>query len=150
MPGDGSRPGWAQRPTVGPAPLGAGHAARARGERGQSTVELALVLPVVLALAFALIQVGLVVRDHVLVVHAAREGARAAAVSPSPDAARHAAEQGSGLDGDRLQVSTRGRGEPGSRVEVTVIYRSVTDLPLVGPLLGDVTLTASATMRVER
>jgi hypothetical protein len=43
-----------------------------------------------------------------------------------------------------------GRGGPGSRVEVQVRYRSATDLPLVGPLVGDVELSGSASMRVER
>jgi hypothetical protein len=34
-------------------------------------------------------------------------------------------------------------------VTVTVSYRAPTTMPLVGPLLGDVALTGSATMRVE-
>jgi len=123
---------------------------RARADRGQSTVELALVLPLVALLAFALVQVGLVVRDQVLVVHAAREGARAAAVSPLPGAASGAAEANSGLAPDRLRVTTRGRSGVGSQVTVTVVYRSATDLPLVGAFLPDFDLTAEATMRVEQ
>jgi Flp pilus assembly protein TadG len=44
---------------------------------GQATVEFALLLPVLVLAAVAIIQVGLVVRDFVSVVHAAREAARA-------------------------------------------------------------------------
>ena len=51
---------------------------RATGERGQATVEFALVLPVLVFSAIAILQVELVVRDYVAVVHAAREAARAA------------------------------------------------------------------------
>jgi hypothetical protein len=43
-----------------------------------------------------------------------------------------------------------GRGEAGSRVRVVVSYTLPTRLPFVGRALDDVTLTASATMRVER
>lgn len=119
-------------------------------DRGQAAVELALVLPLVAALALALLQVALVVRDQVLVVHAAREGARAAAVSDDPGAAQAAALAGARLIPDRVVVEASGRGEAGSRVRVLVRYVSVTDLPLVGPLLGDVDLSGSASMRVER
>lgn len=119
-------------------------------DRGQAAVELALVLPLVAALALTLLQVALVVRDQVLVVHAAREGARAAAVSDDSGAARAAALAGAGLAPDRVVVEASGRGAAGSRVRVLVRYVSVTDLPLVGPLVGNVELSGSASMRVER
>jgi hypothetical protein len=121
-----------------------------RLDRGQSTVELALVLPVVLTLALALVQVGLVVRDQVRVTHAAREGARAAAVSADPGAPRQAVDRNVGLAADRLEVSSRGRGAAGSHVTVSVRYLAATDLPLVGALLPDLELSAAATMRVEQ
>jgi Flp pilus assembly protein TadG len=124
-------------------------AARAQGQRGQSTVELALVLPVVVVLLLAVLQVGLIGRDVLLVTHAAREAARAAATDPSPDAARDAAAASTGLPSRDLRVTATGRGRPGSRVTVTVEYRARTAVPLVGALVGDRTLSATATMRVE-
>lgn len=118
-------------------------------QRGQSTVELALLLPVVVVLLLAVLQVGLVARDLVLVTHAAREAARAAATDPSVDAARTAALDASGLPAGSVTVTASPRGAPGSRVRVTVAYRARTAVPLVGALVGDRTLRASATMRVE-
>jgi Flp pilus assembly protein TadG len=115
-------------------------------ETGQAAVELALALPLVALLLLAIVQVGLVVRDEVLTVHAAREAARAAAVDPSPAGARAAALAGSGLRADRLTVRI-GRGDQSSAV---VTYRSPTDLPLVGPLVPDLSLRAKAAMRTER
>lgn len=124
-------------------------ASRGDGQRGQASVELALLLPVVLLLLLAVIQVGLVARDVVLVTHASREAARAAAVDGDPGAARRAALGSSGLDGDRLRTEVTGRQGPGSRVRVELIYRIPTVVPLVGALVGDHTVRTSASMRVE-
>ena len=122
---------------------------RGRGERGQATVEAALVLPLVATMLLAVVQVGLLIRAHVMVTHAAREAARAAAVDADGDAPVFAAQAASTLDPDRMTVHVRGRAGAGSRVEVEVEYQAPTDVPLVGSLLGDVTLRATATMRVE-
>lgn len=120
-----------------------------RGERGQAAVELALALPLLALLALSLLQVVLVARDQVLLTHAAREAAREAAVAADPGAARRGALSGARLHPERLTVDADGRGGIGSRVTVTLRYRSPTDVPVVGRLVGDVRLTASVTMRVE-
>jgi TadE-like protein len=119
-------------------------------DAGQTTVEFALVLPLVALVLLALVQTVVVARDQLLVVHAAREAARAAAVDPASGAALQAAELSGPLDPGRLDVDVSGRGPPGSRVRTVVRYREPTDLPIVGRLIGDVTLRAEATMRVER
>jgi hypothetical protein len=95
------------------------------------------------------LQVGLVARDVVLVTHASREAARAAAVDPAPGAAARAARASSGLDPARLTVRATGRHGAGSRVRVEVAYRVRTAVPIVGALVGDHTVRSSATMRVE-
>jgi Flp pilus assembly protein TadG len=123
---------------------------REREDGGQASVELALVLPLVLLLLLVVVQLGLLVRDQILVVHAAREAAREAAVEPAPEAPRRAALASSALADSRLTVTSTGRGGPGSRVRVEVAYRAPTAVPLFGAALGDLTLRASATMRVER
>jgi hypothetical protein len=120
-----------------------------RGCKGQAAVELALVLPVLAVLLLAVVQVALVVRDQVLVVHAAREGARAAAVDPSPAAARRAAAGAGPLEPARIDVRLGGGRREGEPVQVSVAYRSPTVVPLVGPLLPDVSLHGRASMRVE-
>lgn len=113
------------------------------GARGQATLELALVLPLVLAIALLVVQMGLVVRDQQLVVNAAREGARSAATDPTLAAARQAAVNSGDLDGDRLTVALT---TDATTVTVTATYRSTTEVPLIGPLVGDVTMTESVTM----
>jgi Flp pilus assembly protein TadG len=115
--------------------------------RGQATVELALVLPVVIMLLLAVVQVALVARAQVLVAGAARDAARAAAVAGDPDAARRAALDGSGLDPARLTVEV----EIGDDVvRATVRYRDDTSVPLVGAVVGDVTLQSTVVMQREQ
>jgi Flp pilus assembly protein TadG len=120
-----------------------------RREGGQATVEVALLLPLLALLLLAVVQVGLVVRDQVLVTHAAREAARAAAVDPQAAVAREGAVTAARLDPVRLSVELSGSTEPGGRLTVTVRYRAATTVPLAGALLADRTLVAEATMRVE-
>jgi len=117
-------------------------------DEGQAATELALVLPLLMLLALLLVQVTLVARDQILVVHAAREAAREAAVDPRPASIRKAAIRASGLKvgGLRTELSSEGGS---SIVTVRVEYRSPTDVVLVGPLLPDIVVGAKAAMRSE-
>ena len=112
-------------------------------------MEVALALPVVVLALLLVIQVALVARAQVVVTNAAREGARAAAVDPDSGAALAAVRAASDLDPSRLTVHVSPRGEIGSNVTVTVSYRVPTEVALVGPLVGEPTLEAAVTMRVE-
>ena len=115
-------------------------------EQGQAAVELALAFPIVMVLLLALVQVTLVVRDQVAVIHAAREGARAAATTGATAGdGVAAARQATALESGRLSVEVT----IGAEVQATVRYRSPTAVPLVGHLLGDVTVRATAVMRAE-
>jgi hypothetical protein len=118
-------------------------------DRGQAAVELALALPLVLLVLLLVVQVGLVVRDQLLVVHAAREAARAAAVGAPDDQVRVAADHAGPLDVARLRVVVERHGAAGTDVDVVVTYRCVTDVPLVGPLVPDLDLRAEVVMRQE-
>jgi Flp pilus assembly protein TadG len=118
--------------------------------RGQATVELVVVLPVVVAITLVVVQVAVVARRSVLVAHAAREAARAAAVEPDPAtaraSAREAAVSSSGLDPTRVQVEIT---VDARDVVVVVRYDDPTDVALLGRLVGPVRLQERATMRRE-
>ncbi len=121
--------------------------ARRRGDEGQAAVELALALPLVFVVLLGVVQVLVVGRDQIAVIHAAREGARAAAVAADPvGEGTAAATAATGLDAGRLSVAVA---DGGQSVTVTVRYEVPTDVPLVGALVGDVTVTGTATMRTE-
>jgi len=109
-------------------------------------VEFAFVLPLLVLAALAIVQVALVVRDQLVVVHAALEAARAASVDRDPASAVRAAHRT--LPGATVEVGSRPK--VGDEIRVTVHYTSVTDLPLVGVLFPDPDLHATSVMRVER
>jgi Flp pilus assembly protein TadG len=116
-------------------------------EMGQSTVEFALVLPVVLILILGLLQVAVLARDQIMVMGAAREGVREAIVTPDQGAINSAAR--SAAPGLNLDVKvTRGteRGDP-AKVNVSA---PPAKLPIVGEIVGNLNLKASATMRMEK
>ncbi|MGB5756515.1 MAG: TadE/TadG family type IV pilus assembly protein [Acidimicrobiales bacterium] len=117
---------------------------------GQSTAELAILLPVLMILTLTVVQVGLVARDVVVVHHAAREAARAVAIEPVVEEAVAGAERASSaLDPDRLAVGLRGGRSTGDLLTVEVDYRAPTDVPVVGSLIGDIGVSAKAVVRVE-
>ena len=60
-------------------------------DRGSAVVEFALVVPLVLLLLLGVVEVALVARGQLMVISAAREGARQAAASLGPSAAVRAA-----------------------------------------------------------
>lgn len=122
---------------------------RIPSERGQSTVEFALCLPLVAVLVALVLQVGVVAVDMGRLWHAAREAARVAAVTGDREAIRRAAET-AGVDLQRLSVDPVGPDRAqGAPVTVDVRHDPAASIPLVGRLLDGVSLTASATMRIE-
>jgi Flp pilus assembly protein TadG len=121
---------------------------RTRRERegGTAAVEFALVLPLVLIVALALVQTGLLLRDRLLVETAARAGARAAAVQDDPVAIRAAALAAApSLDAASLDLSVERRGARGEPVTVAVGYRSAIRVPFVGWLFGAAVAMSTAT-----
>jgi hypothetical protein len=118
---------------------------------GSAAVELALVLPLVLMMVLALLQVGLLAKDSLVVVQAAREGAREAAVTSDSERVRQAALRGGGgLAEERTEVEVERTGEMGDPVTVRVRYRSAMVVPFVEWLFPDEVLIGSAaTMRQE-
>ena len=59
-------------------------------ERGSAAVEFALLLPIVLLLLLAFVQVGVLARDPLVLTQASRAGAREAAVQASSEAVEDA------------------------------------------------------------
>lgn len=116
-----------------------------RNDRGQAAVELALCLPLLFMFLLGIVQLIVVVRDQLAVELAAREAARAASVAaPSAPSAEEAASRAVALR--PMAVATE---SSSGTVTVTVSHVTHTDVPLIGALIPDITITARATMALE-
>jgi Flp pilus assembly protein TadG len=135
--------------------------ARARETRGQSTVELALVLPLLALVLFACLKIGLGFFSYEQVASAANAGARAAAVNHGGDpsaAARAAARSMSptlGLTDSQITVSyVSTASPPGTAWSYPGNVTVTIDYPLTFSILSQLPQTfdlqASTTKRLER
>ena len=119
-------------------------------EHGQATVEFVLCLPIAALVLGMLIEIGLLVGDHVRLWHAARESARVAIVDSDPEEIRDAGERG-GLSPLAVEVdpefADRSIGKP---LTVTLTYRPEGRIPLLGDLIAGRPMSSSATMRIEQ
>lgn len=116
------------------------------------SVEFAAVLPLAVVSLLLIVQIALVVSEQLVVQHAAREGAREAAVSNDDARAREAALRAGALDEERADIEISPVDRPvGSPVRVTIRYRVPLVVPYVSRFLPtETTLTATADYRVER
>jgi len=133
-----------------------------RLNKGQSLVELALLLPVFLILAVVTIDLGRGVYYYSVIFNAAREGARFGIVHQQPyntiplnsvgiEAAARAKTVG--LDQDNLSVPTIEI--DGDMLQVTVTYRFELITKVIGKFVtackcGHIDLSSSSTMLIER
>ena len=118
-------------------------------DRGSAVVEFALVLPLVLAVLAASVEVVVLGRAQIELVQAAREGAREAAVAPDPARAVAAVRAALGPElGRRAVVAVSRPVTVGGRATVTIRLRH----RMAGALAGGfaVELRARAVTRVER
>ncbi|MCY3850385.1 MAG: pilus assembly protein [Acidimicrobiaceae bacterium] len=120
---------------------------RRLGSRGQATVEFALLLPVAVVALLVIAQIGLVVRARVMLTHAAREGARVAAVGGSDTEVKAVVIDSGALDPAQVTVAvTRGA----TTVTVLVVYVMRTNVSVVGAMLNDPQMSSVATMYREQ
>lgn len=116
-------------------------------ERGQASVELAVILPVVVVLLLVVVQAGVLVRDRLAAVSAARVAARAVIVDPQPAAARAALADAGGRAA-QAQVRVSGERRAGG-LAVVAVRLEPTRLPIVGRAIGGVTIEEELTVLVE-
>ena len=119
---------------------------RARPDLGAAAVELALVVTLLSALLFGIMQFGYTFFEYGEVVAAAREGARSASIGKTDVEVRQRTVSASpGLDAASLTL-TIVKTTDSTRVTVTYPRTQLVPLPMV--VLPDV-LTATAEMKME-
>jgi Flp pilus assembly protein TadG len=118
-------------------------------DRGSTTIEFALILPVILLVLLAGVEVFVAARLQLDLTHAAREGARVAATTPDVEQAIAAVRRSLGsTTGDSVRVAVDRQHHVGGTARVVVSLRHRVASPLFGGLV--ITLDSDAVMRVER
>jgi hypothetical protein len=109
------------------------------------------VLPILLIVALGVVQIGLILRDQLVLVEAARAGAREASVTEAAAEVQAAVDRAaSTFDAGELSTDIERSGGQGSPVTVSLAYHDAPGVPFVGWLFpGVVDLHADATMRQE-
>ncbi|MFH1562453.1 MAG: TadE family protein [Nitrospirota bacterium] len=130
-----------------------------KGKNGQSTVEFALLLPLLLMITVLIIEVSLLFHNYLIVTQLARESTRAGALGNTDDQIRDYVETGTSwlvnthfLVGTISEISIsplEAVREQGGTLTVSIPYRVFISTPYFGEAIG-MTMTASSTMRIER
>ncbi|HCC06939.1 MAG TPA: pilus assembly protein TadG [Clostridiales bacterium] len=123
-------------------------------ERGQSVAEFALVLPIFLLILMGIIEFGLLMSDYVVVVNAAREGGRIAALGGTDqDVLQKVRDVAPSLRSSALTVTTTPdeyNRRSGEEVSVVVEYQAVQILPVFENIIPEIyNVKGDITMRVE-
>ncbi len=113
-------------------------------ERGQATVEFALLLPLVVCLGFALLEIALVITDHFRALEVSRIAVRAASTAPDPQAS--ASELVQRILGDEADVDTT---TVDGLVTVSVAWHRRINLVLLSGVLPKIAIRASSSMLQE-
>ena len=107
-------------------------------------MELALALPLVVVLVLGMLQVALIGRDQLAVELAARKAPGPPPCPPTRHRRPEAAERVTVLHPLSVEVEVGA-----ATVTVTVHHESATDIAVIGRLINDVTLAATAAMALE-
>lgn len=123
-----------------------------RQERGQSLVEFGLAMPVLVALLLFIVSCGQLFSAQLVLINAAREGARVGAIGAPQEAVRKTAMayiKSAGLTDTDAEIEIKGaQDDPGSSVQVKTIYKLSLVVPIPG-LPNPVPLETQALMRIE-
>ncbi len=125
-----------------------------RDQRGTSTLEFIVVLPVLLFVLLAVAEMSRAMLTLHLATTAVREGARAAVVTnpfnPNVGIARISAILGSGgVTATSVSVTCASPCQPGSDVRADVMVTFQTLFPVLLPMLQTLPVQQSASMRYE-
>ncbi|MCG1011539.1 pilus assembly protein [Tepidanaerobacter sp. GT38] len=125
-------------------------------ERGQTLVELALVLPIIILILFGTLEFGRIFHSYIVITNAAREGARLGALGKSDEEIISRIREASPLyqADTRLRIIRLEPNESARNSGVPLTVEVAYDVELVTPIISSilpnpVTLKSTAVMRVE-
>lgn len=129
-----------------------------RSHRGQSLVEFALIIPILLLLMLGILDLGRAVAAHNSVSNAARSAARVAVVDQNADVVAQAAIDeafGLGLSADDIDFDANANDDDPCilqvcQVSVSVSYEYTAATPIIGNIVGPITVRSETRLPIER
>lgn len=125
-------------------------------EKGQSLVEFALILPLIVFLLLGVVDFSRIFHSYLTIDHAGREAARAASIGRDDSTIEGVAvSQGSSINLTTDQVAVEPPVSPpdkrnsGTDVTITISYPVTFLTPLISNVVGPLTLKNKTVMRVE-
>lgn len=121
-----------------------------KSEKGQSLVEFALILPVLVVLLLGVVDFGRVFHTYLTIDHAGREAARAASIGKSGLEAEQVAVASASSINLTLDHVVVNKGESGSDAEVIISYPFSFMTPFISDFFsGNYEINNTTVMRVE-
>jgi hypothetical protein len=129
-----------------------------RSERGQSLVEFALTLPLLVLLMLGILDLGRAVAAYNSVSNAARSAARVAVVDQNADVVTQAAIEeafGLGLSTADIEFDANANDDDPCilqvcEVSVAVSYEYTAATPIIGGIVGPITVRSETRLPIER
>lgn len=127
-----------------------------KSQKGQSLVETALILPILLMILFGIVDFGRIFHAYLTLDHAGREAARAATIGSEDDVIKSKINSATGsLDKSKYSVGItiapagKANRASGSEVTITLTYSVDFLTPFIAQTLNPVPLKNETVMRVE-
>lgn len=123
-----------------------------RTQKGQSLVEFALILPLLLLILFGIMDFGRLFHVYLTIDHAGREAARSASIGQNDTVVKKTAVDDAvdiGLTVDKVVINPSGSRSSGNDVTITITYPITFLTPIVGSIVGPITIKDTTIMRVE-
>jgi len=124
------------------------------GQKGQSIVETALILPIIILILTGIIDFGLLFNNYLVITNASREAARNAAVGATDiEIASLVSNMTSSLDSTKISTSiypSQSMRKKGDEVTVTIEYDNALFTPIISSIIPNpMHLNAKTVMRME-
>lgn len=126
-----------------------------KNSKGQSLVEIAIVLPILILIVMGIIEFGLLFNNYIIIANASREAARKAALGGTDSEIIQVVENMTttlNLSNMNISISPSfSSRRHGTQAKVEVVYRAGLITPVIGEFFpgGEARLTATSVMRVE-
>lgn len=124
-----------------------------RNQKGQSLVEFAIILPLILLIVMGIAQFGLLFNSYLTIQNATREGARTGVVGGTNSEIRQSILNTSPYlkeDNLTIHINPKDNRRSGETLTVQIIYSYPLTVPIINNILGKaIQLNAQTSMRIE-